>query len=212
MSTKVFKMYLASVLSSYKLTSEGFSPQAAPLSLLLFLYIDYIPGYTHVGLWAGFQASGLCRWGLRSEGTQRWALSELHKIEHGVHWEKETDSQILAENMKELTSLLNERKLSQTLHRCRFLIHLQHWQTKTEHLKLLLFSYVWLQQQWQTKKQPNDNNNYVHNTWTSQCVWGVRTSLHQEHIPSPCRGLSCPVNLKDIYIWISEIKDIRTRD
>lgn len=49
---------------------------------------SYTPGYTHVDLWAGFQASGLCRWGPRSEGTQRWVLSELHKILHGVHWKK----------------------------------------------------------------------------------------------------------------------------
>ncbi len=35
---------------------------------------------------------------------------------------------------------------------------------------------------------------YAHYTWTFQYVWGVRTSLHRAHTPSPCRGLSCPVS------------------
>lgn len=48
-----------------------------------------VPECTHVDQWGGFQASGLCRWGLRSGGTQRWALSALHKIVHGFHWNKE---------------------------------------------------------------------------------------------------------------------------
>lgn len=65
---------------------------------LIFLfynvYMNCLPGCTHVDLWAGFQASGLCRWGLRSEGTQRWVLSELHKILHGFHWKKDSQTDI----------------------------------------------------------------------------------------------------------------------
>lgn len=43
---------------------------------------------------------------------------------------------------------------------------------------------------------------HIHSTWTFQYVWGVRTSLHQAHIPSPCRGLNCPVNQTNKYYWL----------
>lgn len=58
-------------------------------SITIKMKTCWVPEYTHADLWVGFLASSLCRWGLKSEGTQRWALSELHKILHDVHWQKQ---------------------------------------------------------------------------------------------------------------------------
>ena len=65
------------------------------------------------------------------------------------------------------------------------------------------------------KKWRKKNNNFkinvkffVNYTWTFQYVWGVRTSLHLERTPSPCRGLSCPVK-KNKCSWLHLFIDVK---